>query len=123
LAAIGVLGLAQAAAIFIAVALSWHPSTTSRLPQVADKRTSTPSSSVALHPTAVELNVLASVPPVEIEEGWQVVIHLEGSSAKVVDLTPQGTFEAWPRSGQSDDWLDMFNQVESMPNTTIAMKE
>jgi hypothetical protein len=98
LAAIGVLGLSQAAAIFIAVALSWHPSN-----------------------------------GVEIEEGRLVVIRIDGSAAKVVDLTPERmsysvTTMTRPTlqpiaSTALDDWYLVFNAVEAIANPVVAMKE
>jgi hypothetical protein len=115
LAAIGALGLAQAAAIFIAVALSWQPSTTSRPPQIADKSTSAASSSVS--PKVAQLNPALSATGVEIEEGRLVVIRVDGLAAKVIDLTPEGT----PYS--VDDWYLVFNAVEAIANPVVAMKE
>jgi hypothetical protein len=116
LAAIGVLGLAQAAAIFIVVALSWRqPSTTSHLPQIADNPTSAASSSVL--PKVAQLSPTLSATGVEIEEGRLVVIRVDGPAAKVIDLTPEGT------SYSVDDWYLMFNEVEAIDNPVVARKE
>jgi hypothetical protein len=53
---------------------------------------------------------------VEIEEGHQVVIRFEGSTAKVVDRTPAGA------SWGVDDWYVMLNVAESLPNSVVAME-
>jgi hypothetical protein len=58
-----------------------------------------------------------SAPGIEIDEGRVVVIRAEGPAAKVVDLTPEWT------SWSVDEWLVMLNEVESMPNSVVAMKE
>ena len=42
---------------------------------------------------------MLTVPAVEIEAGQSVVIRVEDSTAKVVDLTPEGI------SYSVDDWL------------------
>jgi hypothetical protein len=115
LAAIGVLGLAQAAAIFVAVALSWQPSSTSRLPQIADKSTSAALSSVS--PKLAQAYPTLSATGVEIEEGRLIVIRVDGPAAKVIDLTPDGT------SYSVDDWYLVFNAVEAIANPVVAMKE
>jgi hypothetical protein len=93
-AAISLIGVAQAAAILLAVASTWNHSNT-----------------------------------VEIEEGRVVVIRFDDSMAEVVDLTPQAApfrLEKSLRNLESplvDDWLLMLNEVESMPNSIVAMKE
>jgi hypothetical protein len=104
LATIGLVGLAQAAAVFLAVALTWQTSTSSRLGQITDHRKITPSP-------------VPMAPGVEIEEGRLVVIRVDGPTARVVDLTPEGI------SWSVDEWLVMLNEVESMPNSVVAMKE
>ena len=74
--AIGSLGIAQAAAIFLAVSLSWHPSAKS--PHAAGwrrdawLRRSVPTDSNA---------TVSTDGVVEIEEGQQIVIRIEGPAA------------------------------------------
>jgi hypothetical protein len=46
-----------------------------------------------------------------------VVIRVEDSAVKVVDLTPDGI------SSSDDDWLLAFNAAEAIANPVIAMKE
>ena len=54
---------------------------------------------------------------VDIEAGRWVVIRVEDSAVKVVDLTPDGI------SYSVDDWLLAFNAAESIANPVVAMKE
>jgi hypothetical protein len=84
-AAIGLIGLAQAAAVLLAVGWTWHSSS---------------------RPDTVE-----------IEAGRWVVIRVEDSAVKVVDLTPDGI------SYSVDDWLLAFNAAEAIANPVVAMKE
>jgi hypothetical protein len=58
-----------------------------------------------------------TVPAVEIEAGQWVVIRVEDSTVKVVDLTPDGI------SYSVDDWLLAFNSAEAIANPVVAMKE
>jgi hypothetical protein len=79
LIAVGLLGLAQAAAVLLAVTLA---------------------------------------PPqnLEIDEGHLIVIRWDPSSTTVEDRTPQ---ESWG----FDDWYPVFNTVEGLSKTAVAMKE
>jgi len=55
---------------------------------------------------------------IEIEEGNLVVIRSEGQKPEVLVLTSESS------PFGIDDWLLMFNAVESMaPNPVVAMKE
>jgi hypothetical protein len=114
-AAIGLIGLAQAAAVLLAVGWAWHSSRNPQQPQVA-----TAIHSPALSPDssqgAKEIGLL-SVPAVDIEAGQQVVIRVEDSAATVVDVTPDGI------SYSVDDWYLVFNAVEAIANPVVAMKE
>jgi len=114
-AAIGLIGLAQAAAILLAVGWAWHSSRNPQQPEVA-----TAIHSPALSPDsskgAKEIGLL-SVPAVDIEAGQQVVIRIEDSAATVVDVTPDGI------SYSVDDWYLVFNAVEAIANPVVAMKE
>lgn len=84
-AAIGLIGLAQAAVVLLAVGWAWH---------------------ISSRPDTVE-----------IEPGRWVVIRVEDSAVKVVDLTPDGI------SYSVDDWLLAFNAAEAIANPVVAMKE
>ena len=68
-------------------------------------------------PTVAQFVLTLSSPQVEIEEGRLVVIRVQGPAAKVVDLTPEGI------SWSVDDLYVMFNEVESMSNSDVAMKK
>jgi hypothetical protein len=113
-AAIGLIGLAQAAAVLLAVEWAWHSSRNSQQPQVAAAIHS-PALSPDSYKVARETG-FHSV-PVEIEAGQQVVIRMEDSAVKVVDLTPDGM------SYSVDDWYLVFNAVEAIANPALAMKE
>jgi hypothetical protein len=99
LVAIALIGLAQAAAIFVAVTLGWHQ----------------PRSAPNPMPFNEASNISVSV---EIEEGRTVLIRNQGSGCVVLDLTPDELVHG------IDDFYVMFNAVESMANNSIvAMKE
>jgi hypothetical protein len=102
-------GLAQAAAVFIAVSVVWH-----FFPAVQDPRINNdPTSSV----TGAETRD-ATLLSVDIEEGNLVMIEAEGDKPEVVVLRSESS------PFGIDEWLLMFNHVESMaPNSMVAMKE
>jgi hypothetical protein len=111
LMAIGSLGIAQAAAVFVAVFLSWPPSAKSPRREVGD-------TSVAPSVVTTDSNVrVLTDGVVEIEQGQQVVICIEGPAARVVVLTPDGT------SYGVDEMYLAFNEVEGIANPRVAMKE
>jgi len=141
---IGLIGLAQAAAVLLAVGLSWYGFTRLQPPQVAHLvgSASSPSSSQDRGSPGHKFASIA-VPwdgfPAVVEEGQLVVIHadakprkivvpifssstmfviqVEGHVPRVVDLTPEGM------SFGVDDWYLAFNAVESLANPVVAMKE
>ena len=85
--AIGVFGLAQAAAVLLVAGLTWHflvPPHPLAHPQIA---------SVTPRPTAPpkEGLAVAGLPSVEIEEGHLVVIMADPRNPTVVDRTPKVT--------------------------------
>jgi hypothetical protein len=111
LAALGLVSLAQAAAILLAVGLAWHQSGSSQPAQVARNTDSTPSPWNS--ESVVHIPIPAEGYPVVIEEGHSVVIHegqqehnvllpiftanlsvlvvhVDGQTPKVVDHTPEG---------------------------------
>jgi hypothetical protein len=94
-------GVAQAAAVLLAIHLTWYSSTRS-LPIQADN-VATPD------PGSMTVNV-------EIEEGHRVVIRWEGLSGKVEDRTPD-------ISDGVDDWLLGLNAVEALADLSVALKE
>jgi hypothetical protein len=111
LMAIGSVGIAQAAAVFLAVFLSWPPSAKSPQREVGD-------TSVAPSFVTTDSNMTVSTDGVvEIEEGQQVVIRIEGPVVRVVVLTPDGV-----PFGVDEMYL-AFNEVEGIANPKVAMKE
>jgi hypothetical protein len=125
LMAIGSLGIAQAAAIVLAVWLSWQPAAKSPDPQVAD-------TNVVPSFVTTDSNGTVSTDGVEIEEGRLIVIRIEGPAARVVDLTPERTPPRRPtfatrRVGLPelpgvDPMYLAFNEVEGIANLVVAME-
>ena len=125
--AIGLIGFAQAAAVLFVVGLTWQHS--HRIQQLVVAKGNVSPSVFANVSAPVKVGVSQSVPVVDIDEGRLVVIHVEGSAAEIVDLTPQAaTYRLEKRlrnleSALVDDWLLMLNEVESMTKPLVAMKE
>jgi hypothetical protein len=106
-AAIGLVGLAQAAAILLVVGVSWRFFVPSRPPQN---------------------EVIASLPSVDIEEGHLVMIVADPKLLSVVDLTPKTTTAGvdhvdWYGDEKYFDWFQVYHEVESLAKPTVAMKE
>lgn len=112
---IGLIGLAQAAAVFLAVVWGWHTSSKSRMAPIAVTNHLRNSLPEALQ-VASKKEGLATA-SVDIEPGRWVVIRVEDSTVNVVDLTPEGM------SSSVDDWLLAFNAAEAIANPVVAMKE
>jgi hypothetical protein len=101
LVAIALIGLAQAAAILVAVGLGWQ------------QRGVDPSAGPVSQNQASNTTV-----SVDIEAGRMVLIRSQGSECAVLDLTPDELVHG------VDDFYVMFNALESMANNSIvAMKE
>jgi hypothetical protein len=96
--AIGLIGLAQAAAILLAVTLTWRFSTSSPTAPASD---------------GARADFTAYL---EIEEGHLVVIRWDDLSGKVEDRTPD-------ISDGVDDWLLGLNAVEALADVSVALKE
>jgi hypothetical protein len=115
-ALIGLIGLAQAAAIVLAVGLAWHGFSPSHSPQFT-QTVAPPSSSSVSGPD--QRGGLVSLPTVEVEECSLIVIVIPATGEKptVVDRTPEWMFFG------VDDWLLVYNAAEALPNSVVAMKE
>jgi hypothetical protein len=119
LVAFGMVGLAQAAALLVAVGLSWHVpvKTPDSLPALAEVK-------------------------VEVGEGQKVLICSEGSKVDVVDLTALETAQPFPsiipivlglyvavdltspeRSNGMDMWYQVHTEFESFLNSEIELEE
>ncbi len=113
LGAIALVGLAQAAAILIAIGLAWQPTPrpddADQPPQVADN--AGPSSVPA--PIRVDRPVRVDA---EIEESSLVVIHAEANGARVVNATPP------EMNTGSDSGLVFFNLMESLTTPHMAAR-
>jgi hypothetical protein len=119
LAAVGMVGLAQAAALLLAIGLSWHVpvKVPDALPGLAEEK-------------------------VEVGEGQKVVIRSEGSKVDVVDLTALETLQSVPsiipillgvytavdltspeRSNGMDRWYLVHTEFESYSNSELELEE
>jgi hypothetical protein len=110
-------GVAQAAAVLLAVGLLWYGSSTPRPTQVVDNgRAASP---LSPSPTRDGTPALPAIPTVDVEEGSLVVIMIPGGGEKptVVDRTPE-----WMSFGV-DDWYLVYNAVEALASPVVAMKE
>jgi len=100
LAAIGLVGLAQAAALFFAVNLFWNTTGKNVRPDDVAQQTAPSLDSV-----------------VDVEWGQVILIRSEGS--KTVDITDLASLGS---SNGEDPWYDLFNGVESA-SMVVAMTE
>jgi hypothetical protein len=138
---IGLFGLAQAAAVLLALGLAWYGFRPSRQAQSTHLVSTqpTPSSSQGYAAPLLKVTIPSDGFPTVVEEGRLVVIHadsqpqkilvpifscstaflmqVEGRVPTVVDLTPDAT------AFGVDDWYLVFNAVESLANPVVVMKE
>jgi len=105
LAAIGLVGLAQAAALFLAVNLYWNTS---------DKNVRPPRFSAG--PDVVQRTAPSLDSEIDVEEGQVILIRSEGAKVDTTDLALLET------SNGEDPWYVFFNRVESA-STFLAMSE
>jgi hypothetical protein len=106
--AVGLVGLAQAAAILLVAGLSWRYFGSPR-------------------PAANQ--VVASLSVVDIEEGHVVMIVADPKNLAVVDLTPKTTIAGidqshidWYGDEGYFDWFQVYHEVESLAKPTVAME-
>lgn len=134
-AAIGLIGLAQAAAVLLAVGLAWRGFAPSQPPQVAlvADPTHSPSGSrsgagTSLLPEgkglqrfeAPHITVASEAIPVVVEQGSLVVIHADPKPT-VVHRNPTG--RSFGFDGGFDEWYFAFNAVEALAaNPVVAME-
>jgi hypothetical protein len=114
-AAIVLMGLAQAAAILVALGLAWRverPSQTPRNPQIAQNNTPSP----PRVPSVIRVSQPVMF-EVDIEEGHLMKFCVDGPAPRVEDVTPQMAFGI--RDGTPGDMM-MFNVVESFARTMVA---
>jgi hypothetical protein len=120
LAIIGLIGLAQAAAVLLAVGLSWNGSDSSQPVSIA--KGSDPAASAGDRASANQAGnrLLASGDSVEIEEGQVVVVVIrnQGKTSTIIDRTPEVTFL------EVDDYLLLYSAMESLAAPPkVAMKD
>ncbi len=116
--AIALIGLAQAAAVVIAVGLAWHgrPGPAKQQdPQVAQN----PIPALPRGPQAIRVSQAVIVAEIDIEEGHQIMIRMDGSESKLVDVTPPDMFYGGIVNNTRGS-VEMFNAVESFSTTVVA---
>jgi hypothetical protein len=106
LAAMGLVGLAQAAALLLAVSLFWN---------TADKNVQPPRFSEGADVVQRTSPSLDS----EVDVEWGQVILIRSEGPKQVDIKDLALLES---SNGEDPWYDFFNRVESA-STDVAMTE
>jgi hypothetical protein len=119
LAGISLVGLAQAAAVLLAVGLTRNGSDPSRPPQTA-MGTESPGSSAVSRPDNLPVNPSSAVPStIEIEEGQLVVVLIrnQGKSSSVVERTPEVPFL------EVDNTYLLHSAMESEAQPKVAMKD
>jgi hypothetical protein len=99
--------MAQAAAILLVVSLSWQPFGGLSSVRLVEK--TGPQSIVTTE--AIEAGPSDGV---EIEEGQQIVIRIDGTTSRVVDLAPEGM------SHNVDDWYLVFNKMEAIASPPVV---
>ncbi len=104
-AAIGLVGLAQAAALLLAVNLFWNPGSKNIQPRT-----------LPAVPAVVQRTVPSLDSVVDVEWGQVVLIRTDGPEVKITDLT------ALEPSNGEDPWYDFYNRVESA-SAVVAMTE
>ncbi len=109
LAAVGLLGLAQAAAVLLVVGLAWR---------------------VFIPARPAQNRIAMALPNVDIEEGHLVVIVADPQNLGVVDLTPKGMagvdglYVDWYGDERYFDWVLVYHEIESLASKpVVAMKE
>jgi anti-sigma factor RsiW len=115
LAVIGLIGLAQAAAVFLAVGLTLNGSDPSQMA----KGTNPAVVSLTGQPENVAAKPsLAVLGTVEVEAGQLVVVMIrnQGKSATIIDRTPEVTFL------EVDDMYLLHSAMESEAKPKVAMK-
>lgn len=105
-AAVGIIGLAQAAALLIAVGISWRGPATA------------PSPSKSANLVEVAQNSSPSLDSeFEVEEGEVVLINSEGKKVRVDDLASQDA------TNGVDEFYLFLNVIEQMAKSVMAMTE
>jgi hypothetical protein len=112
----GLIGLAQAAAVLLAVGLAWHVSNGRKSTEIV--QTGQANSPILPHQRD-RVAIGSAIPTVEVEEGrlFVIVIPAAGEKATVVDRTPERMYLG------VDDWYLVYNAVEALANPLVAMKE
>jgi hypothetical protein len=118
LGAIGLIGLAQAAAVLVALGFAWRTSTRP-LTRYAVQVTNAPAS-VSASPSGVKVASPVKI-DWEIDEGRTLVFRAEGPGVRVDDLTSPEM--AYGFDHGLDLWYEMFNSAESLDdNPRIASR-
>jgi hypothetical protein len=103
LVAVGLVGLAQAAALLVAFGVAWHRPV--RSPAVSPD------------PLIVQKSAPGLDFVVDVEEGEVALIHSDGKKVRVDELASQDS------SSGVDEWYLFFNVLEPMAKSVVAMTE
>jgi hypothetical protein len=120
--AIGVIGLAQAAAVLLVAGLTWRFLVPARSPEHGGIAATTVSRT---DPPATDF-VRVSLPDVDIEEGHVVVILADPQNPSVVDRTPKVTVtldgDAYSYVNLDLDWYEMYGSAESLGKPVVVTR-
>jgi len=121
--AIGLVGMAQAAAVLLVAGLTWRFFIPPHSPERGGIASAKPS------PTVPSANafIRVSLPNVDIEEGHLVVILADPMNPTVVDRTPKVTVtldgDDYSYANLDLDWYEILGKAESLGKPVVAMKE
>lgn len=110
IAAVALVGLAQAAAVLVALGLAWQTSSKAPEARLANLNRSTPTA-----PAAIRSERLVD-PVVDIEAGGLMVIRFDGRSSRVEDRTPA------EMNVGADIGMEMTNAMESIATPQMAAR-
>jgi hypothetical protein len=121
--AIGVVGLAQAAAVLLVAGLAWRFFIPPRSHEHAKTASVVPSPTVSLGANFIR----DSLANVDIEEGHLVVILVDPKNPAVVDRTPRVTVTLdgvdYSYVNLELDWFATYNRAESLGKPDVALKD
>jgi len=112
------IGLAQAAAILIAMGLAWHPQGPAPAHQ-NNQIAQTPVPALAHQPSAVRGGREVRI-DLEFDEGHVMKICVDGSTARVQDLTPPEMAYQISSGTFGDPMFVMLNIAESLATTPVV---
>ncbi len=110
IAAVALVGLAQAAAVLVALGLAWRAPSDAPESRLAER-----DRSIRTEPTAIRSERLVD-PVVDIEAGGLMVIHFDRKSSRLEDRTPA------EMNVGADIGMEMTNAMESIATPQMAAR-